>query len=181
MTLCMNRLAHWALSPVPYAVMVPAVSARAVGHSVSTLPALPITHPPPTHHGWSIISTLPAVSFGQKLNWYCLASGANLTLQLNKNINTVFRKTYFDRGLCFSLASIGRACLTASTWSASLFSVSTRKCFVCMRLISTAREVRRRRIIMKDDLLSPVQCEDPPGIYRQLEAFITLLILWCVP
>ena len=46
-----------------------------------------------------------------------------------------------------------------------------------MRLISATREVRRGRIIMKDDLLSPVQCEDPPGIYRQLEAFITLLIL----
>ena len=105
------------------------------------------------------------------------ARGAKLTLQLNKNINTVFRKTYFDRGLCFSLASIGRARLTASTCSAFLFSVSTRKCFVCMRLISAAREVRRGRIIMKDDLLSPVQCEDPPGIYRQLEAFITLLIL----
>ena len=39
-----------------------------------------------------------------------------------------------------------------------------------MRFTAT-REVRRGSNIMTDDLLSPVQCEDPPGIYSQHESF----------
>ena len=80
-------------------------------------------------------------------------------------------------GLLYSsLASIGRKGLPASTWcSMLLFFVSMRKWLACMRLIAT-REVTRGSIIMSDDLLSSGQCEDPPGRYSQLQAFITLLI-----
>ena len=75
-------------------------------------------------------------------------------------------------GLLYSsLALIGRTGLTAPTWCAMvLFFVSMRRCLACMRL-SARREVTRGSIIMSDDLLSSVQCEDPPGRYSQLESF----------
>ena len=62
------------------------------------------------------------------------------------------------------------AILYISIYHTVLFSVSTRRVFPCMRFTAT-REVRRGSIIMTDDLLSPVRCEDPPGIYSQHESF----------